>query len=285
MGLYDSPSPEVRDLEGLHLYHFVMSNCSQRVRLGLEEKGLEWTSHHLNLPGNEHVTSDYQRINPNGVVPTLVHDGAVIIESTLICEYLDDCFPNPKLIPDDPYQRARMRLWSKAVDEGLHEGVVELSFSAMFRERMHKMPEEKRQERFRNVGDAKRRDRFMSTFELGVESPFVFQAVGAYEKAFLNMEDALGQGGDWLLGDDYSLADINMIPYVARLDYLTLMDIWTADRPQVMQWWARVKTRPSFEVGINSKLKPGELEEMRQSGPKIKDRIRQIRSEYLVQFK
>ena len=55
-------------MQGLHLFHFTLSNCSQRVRLGLEEKGLVWTSHHLNLAANEHVTSDYQRINPKGVM-------------------------------------------------------------------------------------------------------------------------------------------------------------------------------------------------------------------------
>jgi len=79
MGLYESDHPDVPGMKGLHLFHFALSNCSQRVRLGLEEKGLAWTSHHLDLPGNEHVTSDYRRINPNGVVPALVHDGQVDI--------------------------------------------------------------------------------------------------------------------------------------------------------------------------------------------------------------
>lgn len=81
MGLCASDHPDVPGMRGLHLFHFMLSNCSQRVRLGLEEKGLAWTSHHLNLAANEHVTSDYQRINPKGVVPTLVHDGQVVIES------------------------------------------------------------------------------------------------------------------------------------------------------------------------------------------------------------
>jgi len=268
----------------LKLYQFGNSVCAQKVRVTMSEKGLDWETEEVDLFAGEQYSPEYLKLNPKGVVPTLVHDGAVIIESTLICEYLDDCFPNPKLIPDDPHQRARMRLWSKAVDEGLHEGVVELSFSAMFRERMHKMPEEKRKERFRNVGDVKRRDRFMSTFELGVESPFVFQAVGAYEKAFKNMEAALDEGGDWLLGNEFSLADINMVPYVARLHYLTLLDVWAADRPKVMHWWARAKARSSFEAAISSKLKPGELEEMQASGPKIKDHILRLRSEYLSQF-
>ena len=81
MALYDSPSSEAQGLEGLHLYHFVLSNCSQRVRFALEEKGLDWESHHVDIPSNAHLTPAYQQINPNAVVPTLVHDGQVILES------------------------------------------------------------------------------------------------------------------------------------------------------------------------------------------------------------
>jgi glutathione S-transferase len=69
-------------------------------------------------------------------VPALDHDGRIVIESSLICEYLDDTFPDPPLIPADPFLRARMRLWRKAVDETLFEATRELSFSAMSRERI-----------------------------------------------------------------------------------------------------------------------------------------------------
>ena len=82
---------------------------------------------------SEQYDPKYLKMNPKGVVPTLVHDGTPVIESTLICEYIDDTFPAPPLIPKDPAERARMRLWSKFVDEGLFEGVSEISFSAMFR--------------------------------------------------------------------------------------------------------------------------------------------------------
>ncbi len=86
-----------------------------------------------------------------------------------------------------------MRLWSKMVDDGLFEGVTEISFSAMFRERMKTMPEEIRQKRFRNVGDPRRTDRFKSTYEHGVQSPFVVHAVAAYERAFKMLEEMLAE--------------------------------------------------------------------------------------------
>jgi glutathione S-transferase len=166
------------------LYDFGNSVACQKVRIALCEKGLDWETIKVDLFRSEQYDPQYLKFNPKGVVPTLVHDGKPIIESTLICEYLDDTFPEPRLMPTDPWQRALMRVWTKAVDEGLHEGITEISFSAVFRERMKNMPAELRESRFRNIGDPRRRDRFKSTFELGVQSPFVLYAVAAYELAF-----------------------------------------------------------------------------------------------------
>ena len=81
MGIIKPTNESVKSMQGLHLFHSGVSNCSMRVRLALEEKGLPWQSHHLNLMQKEHITEDYFGINPNGLVPSLVHDGVVIIES------------------------------------------------------------------------------------------------------------------------------------------------------------------------------------------------------------
>ena len=182
------------------LYDFGNSVCCQKVRITLREKGQTGQAIRVDLFRSEQYDPSYLKLNPKGVVPTLVHDGKAVIESTLICEYLDETFPEPPLVPNDPGERARMRLWSKAVDEGLHEGVTEISFSAMFRERMKNMPADKRETRFRNIGDPRRRDRFKSTYELGVRSPFVLHAIAAYERAFKTLEETLAESGPWILG-------------------------------------------------------------------------------------
>jgi ganglioside-induced differentiation-associated protein 1 len=255
------------------LYDFGNSVCCQKVRITLREKGQEWKAIRVDLFKAEQYDPKYLKLNPKGLVPTLVHDGQAINESTLICEYIDDTFPDPPLKPDDPAARARMRLWSKLVDEGLFEGVTELSFSAMFRERMKNMPEEIRQARFRNIGDPRRRDRFMSTYELGVQSPYVLHAIGAYERAFKLMEQALAEGGPWLVGGRVTLADINMMPFVARLDYLGLLDVWTHERPHIEAWWKRVQQWPSFKSGLSDLISETEYAEMRGHGPKIRDEV------------
>ncbi len=253
----------------LTLYDFGNSVCCQKVRITLRAKGLNWDSVKVDLFKAEQYDPKYLQLNPKGIVPTLVHDGKAIIESTLICEYLDDTFPQPRLIPADPWLRTRMRLWSKMVDEGLFEGVTEISFSAMFRERMRGMPEDIRARRFRNIGDPRRRDRFMSTYELGARSPFVKHGIAAYERAFEMLEDTLSETGPWILGATASLADINLMPFAARLDYLGLLDLWIRDRPRVKAWWALARDWPSFKTGLRDLISEAEFSEMQMHGPKI----------------
>ncbi len=101
----------------LELYHAGLTTCSKKARHCLAEKGLDYVSHYVNLRRFENHRPEYLALNPNGVVPTLVHDGTVIIESTFINEYLDEVFPDPPLIPSDPATRARMRGWGKMADD------------------------------------------------------------------------------------------------------------------------------------------------------------------------
>src|SRR5271170_372968 len=107
----------VTELTGLHLFHADMSNCSMRVRMVLSEKNLPWTSHHLDLRKKEAVTPEYFGIHPKGLVPTLVHDGVVHIESNDIIEYLDETFPDPPLQPQAADERRQMRDWLRTATE------------------------------------------------------------------------------------------------------------------------------------------------------------------------
>ena len=258
----------------LTLYDFGNSVCCQKVRITLRAKDLDWEARRVDLFKSEQYDPQYLKMNPKGVVPTLVHDGKPVIESTLICEYLDEAFPDPPLIPKDAYARTRMRLWSKLVDEGLHDGVTELSFSAMFRERMRNMTEEQRQTRFRNVGDPRRTDRFKSTYELGAKSPFVMHGIAAYERAFKLLEETLaGQGGPWVVGPTPTLADVNLMPYAARLENLGLLGDWLDIRPRVRDWWAMAREWPHFKSGLRDLILEDEFAAMRTHGPKIKDDV------------
>ena len=92
----------------LTLYTFHNSICTQKVFMTLAEKDLSYDEHLINLFAAEQYDTEYLKLNPKGVVPTLVHDGRAIPESSLICEYVDEMWPNSPLIPDDAFLKSRM---------------------------------------------------------------------------------------------------------------------------------------------------------------------------------
>ncbi len=267
----------------LTLYHFNNSVCSQKIRMVLREKGIDdWQSVEVDLFAGKQFDPDYLKLNPKGVVPTLVHDGRVLTESTLIAEYLDEAFPDPPLKPADPYERAQMRLYSKACDEGLHQGVAVLSYSAMFMDRLRAMPPEQVREHLSHILDLERRDRQTAVYEHGVDAPHVYRGTVAFEKVFQKMDKALADGRDWLAGGAWSLAEINLAVYVSRLDYMNLLDVWTGDRPAVAAWYDRVTARPSFKTEVVDWVHADEWDEMRAAGTRIKPRIAEFRAHYLA---
>jgi len=95
----------------LTLYDFQGSPCARRVRIVLLEKGLAWTTRIVDLTKMEQKRPEYLALNPNGLVPTLVHGDRVVFESNVITEYLDDVFPTPRLYPEDPWERAQAKMW------------------------------------------------------------------------------------------------------------------------------------------------------------------------------
>jgi hypothetical protein len=120
----------------------------------------------------------------------------------------------------------------------------------------------------------------MSTYEEGVDSPYVFQGIGAFEMAFQKMEKDLRAAGPWLLGAEISLADINMMPFVARMAYLDLLDIWIAERPACREWWGQVQARPSFIASIPDKVPAADFTAMKNSGSGIRSRAAERLAEY-----
>src|ERR1700739_2056159 len=107
------------------LHHGWRSSASRRVRLCLEEKGLKYEAHTVDMANMEHHSPEYLKINPLGVIPTLIHDGQPLHESGTICEYLDETFPDPpqwtdadlaeklKNIPSKERQEAWLRVARK----------------------------------------------------------------------------------------------------------------------------------------------------------------------------
>ena len=238
----------------LTLYHNDMSVCSAKVRMALAEKALTWQGVHLDLRAGDSQKPEYVKLNPNQVVPTLLHDGAVIIESNVICEYLDDAFPETPLRPADAIGRARMRLWTRQLDEGLHAATGTISACIAFRHQHLARRPEDRQAWLNNMVDPARRERSRNAIELGTASPDFAPAVMRFEKLLDDMEKTLA-ADRWLAGETCSLADIAYAPYLVRLQHLGFGDR-LAVRHNTAKWAARLLARPAFQEGVGRWLNP-----------------------------
>ena len=104
----------------IELYDHPVSPCAQKVRLVLAEKSIDYQLNPVDLSAKQNLSPEYLKLNPAGLVPTLVIDGQPIPESTVICELLDDLYPEVALRPADPFDLAQMRRWTKRLDESLH---------------------------------------------------------------------------------------------------------------------------------------------------------------------
>ena len=257
----------------IELYDNNMSTCAQKVRLVLFEKGLEFTRHHLDLRAGDQFQPDYLKLNPKAVVPTLVHDGQAIIESTVIISYLDDAFPERSLSPATAGQRAKMLQWMILPDAGLHEACGLTSFALAFRLQLARLEPEALAAHIAKMPDEKRRKHLRALVEKGLDAPGVPAALRSYYQAIQDMEKNLAES-KWLAGGTFSLADITLLPYVLRLEHLGLDWFW-ADCTRVSDWLARCKTRESFQV-ITDHLDPKYLAIMGREAIERREEISQL---------
>ena len=258
----------------MELYHNNMSVCAQKVRLVIREKQLKPIEHHLNIRAGDATRPEYLKLNPNGVVPTLVDDAAPVIESTVICEYLEDAYPEPPLRPLSPRLRATMRLWTLRPDAGLHRACGVTSFAIAFRHQMLALPAEEIERQIAEKPDPAVRDNLRQTIAHGLRAPQVGAALRVYDKAIGLMAQQLDQT-PWLAGDSYSLADAAMLPYLCRLEDLSMSWFWDGDRRSVARWLERCKARPNY-AGIADYLDKKYLDLMAASGRELGPSVREM---------
>lgn len=227
------------------LYHFPRAICAQKVRVALAEKGLSFESR-ITSPAVLR-SPDYLALNPNGYVPTFVHGDAVLIESRIINEYIEDAFPAPALKPSGALARARIGAWTKQIDDSLHLNVFILTFVGSFRKGFLALPDEVR-ERGLPLNLVKR----SITLDLaakGADSGYYIEAVRRFRTLLDQMDASLSQS-EWLVGGSYSLADVDFTPYLRRLDELGLWALVGNRYPHVARWFDAVRARPSFQTAI-----------------------------------
>lgn len=233
----------------LQLYHNWNSTCSQKVRFCLAEKAIAWESVHLNLRRLDQLDPGFLRLNPAGVVPVLVHDGRVVTESTVINEYLDDAFAAVPLKPADPHARARMRLWTKYIDDVPTWAIKTPSFARNIRPAASKFTAPQLEAIRQTMPNRETAARWLKAAGPGFDDAEIRADLDRLADMLDRMERALEEAS-WLSGESYSLADINMAPFVHRmvvLGHRAMVD----QRPRAAGWYARVSGRPAFEAAMS----------------------------------
>ena len=240
----------------LTLYHGRTSVCSIKARLALAEKGVAFESKLMTLRGDQFEPA-YMKLNPNAVVPTIVHDGKVVIESTVIMHYVDEVFPGASLMPSDPLARAQVRMTEKLMDEYVHVSCMTLTFATANRASLTRLTPAEMEAELAKAPDQSRSEIKRQVVTHGLDAPLVVDALRVHATLLDRIENAMGQG-PFIAGENYSHADIAATPYVWRLDKLKLARLWE-NRPGVAQWYERIRARSSFKAAVGDWVSTDDL--------------------------
>jgi glutathione S-transferase len=227
------------------LYNAPQSTCSQRVRFVFNAKSLAFDELKLDLLAGDQLKPDYLKLNPNGVVPTLDHDGNIVIDSSVIIEYLDEVSPELSFTPKSPVERARMRALMRFIDEMPAAAVRVPTFNLAFLPRFQAMSEQE----FVAMAEAKPlRKEFMLTMgRQGFPEKDMTAALDRLRRTYGRMDQSIAQsGGPWLLGNQPTLADVAVMPALVRMADLGLAKMWQ-DLPRVKRWFEEIRAHPAFK--------------------------------------
>jgi len=236
----------------LTLYHYDRSTAAQRVRLLIEEKDLSWKSVIVDTARGdvEQLPDDYHRLNPKGLVPVILNEGAGVPESLVILEYLEDAFPELSFRPAAADARARMRLWMRRIDDGVHVASRTIGVCLVNRHIYKAKDARKIETYYAQMKDQVRRTNDQINIAGGLESPLLPDAVAKFRALFEEMDSTLAQS-PWLAGDTYSLADIALVVYVRRLESFMMAPLWD-HLTHLNDWYARIASRPAYEKAVVS---------------------------------
>ena len=229
---------DLKQLKGLHLWHGGMSNCSQRCRITLSELGLDYVSHLVNLQAAEHATEEYHQIHPDGVVPALIHDGTLVINSVDIIAYLDATFGDGSLRPHHLESEIAAAL-ERA--DGAQLALKYCTFEFLFQHGPR--PSDETFQKLMNGLHSEWLKEFHREYRAGFSRERIHDMVARAHDDFLRCEQVFEDGRKWMAGEQFSLADIAWMPNFHRFEVLR----WPLDRyPRLSGWFAIASQRPSY---------------------------------------
>jgi len=234
----------------LTVYHAEPGANSLKVLLALKEKQLEFESCYVALNKFEQHEEWFKRINPNGQVPVIVHAGKVINESSVINEYLDAVFKGPPLRPADEYGKAQMRIWTKWVDEYFCPALSYLAWNWMIKGLVRDLSETEFEAKLARIPLKEQQDKWRITAREGYPKARLDEWQSQVESSVKRINTALSDGRPWLLGEQFTLADIACFAMAQPMprNYGHLINEKLA--PHMLAWLARMNAREGTQAAL-----------------------------------
>lgn len=258
----------------LTLYHSAYSTCSQKVRIALAEKKLSYISKEINFRKEEQLTPEYLAINPHGVVPTLIHDGNIITDSSCILEYLDDAFPETPLVSESPVKRAHMRAWLRFMEEVPTVAVRTPSFEQVFLPTLRLVSSKKSFEKSAQKRTIRKGFYGKMNAGKGFAESDIDNSMEQLASTVNRMEKAL-KTNHWIMGDKITLVDVSLAPLLDRMDDMGMAFLWR-DAPNVDAWLKRIQARESFKEAFYKGSRLSQRLEFKLVMPKVRRKNKKV---------
>jgi glutathione S-transferase len=230
----------------LTLYSFGPAANSLKPTLTLYEKGLAFEHRLLNPAKFEHHTDWYKEVNPRGQVPALDDAGRIVTESTVICEYLEDAHPTEvRLRPDDHWDRAQMRVWTKWVDEYFCWCVSTIGWHRGVRYMAQALSDEEFEAHLKNIPIPEQQLKWRRARE-GFPQDLLDEEMRKIAISVRKLDDHLASN-EWLAGGIYSLADICNFAIANGMEVGFAELVNKEDTPHLLRWIEQINARPKAQ--------------------------------------
>ncbi|HXZ68823.1 MAG TPA: glutathione S-transferase family protein [Alphaproteobacteria bacterium] len=229
------------------LYHWEPNANSGKPILTLKEKGVEFKSHYLDLLNFDQHSPEYLKINPNGTIPAMVHDDLMLYESTAIMEYVDEAFPGPKLSPDEPEARWRMRWWMKFFDQYYAPSASMAGWNFFVGPSVRSKDPELLKQKIEAIPLKERRIAWTKAIYGTFSEEELAESRRRVAYGAELMETEL-ENHTWLAGETYSLADINAFNLCYFMPAQPGGAVSDEKTPKTMEWLRKIYERPATKA-------------------------------------
>ena len=249
---FDIKTEEILDWKGIHLFHFSGSACSQKLRIFFNIKKINWNSHVINLIKQEQFSEWFLGINPRGLVPTLVHDGDVHIESNEIMAYLDDVYKDNKLFPIDLIDEINKDL---AFEDSLHHDLRRLTFRYIIPHALGKKnpstidAKEQFEGTIQGKADENKSKEILfwkNHYQNGITDDEIIESANKFKNIYEDFDITL-KNQKYLKGDEFTVVDLAWYVSTKRL---AMAGIPIGKYKNVQKWFSNLDNDANFKKEI-----------------------------------